>query len=32
MSRKWCFGKCEHCVWRYNGGCSEWLKGDQDGQ
>ena len=19
-----CFGKCELCVWKYNGGCSEW--------
>ena len=21
---KWCYGKCKDCVWRYNGGCSEW--------
>lgn len=21
---KWCFGKCDRCVWKYNGGCSEW--------
>ena len=19
-----CDGKCELCVWKYNGGCSEW--------
>lgn len=19
-----CFGKCARCVWRNNGGCSEW--------
>ena len=19
-----CYGKCELCVWKYNGGCSEW--------
>ena len=19
-----CYGKCERCVWKYNGGCSEW--------
>lgn len=19
-----CFGKCDRCVWRNNGGCSEW--------
>lgn len=22
---KSCFGKCERCVWRQNGGCSEWI-------
>lgn len=21
---KWCFGKCDRCAWKYNGGCSEW--------
>ena len=21
---KLCYGKCELCVWKYNGGCSEW--------
>ena len=21
---KSCYGKCARCVWRYNGGCSEW--------
>lgn len=20
-----CFGKCNRCVWRFNGGCSEWI-------
>ena len=19
-----CYGKCNSCVWKYNGGCSEW--------
>ena len=19
-----CYGKCESCIWKYNGGCSEW--------
>ena len=19
-----CYGKCESCAWKYNGGCSEW--------
>ena len=19
-----CYGKCKSCVWKYNGGCSEW--------
>lgn len=19
-----CYGKCRRCVWRWNGGCSEW--------
>lgn len=23
---KECYGKCEHCVWFTNGGCSEWNK------
>lgn len=22
--RKWCYGRCDRCVWKYNGGCSEW--------
>lgn len=22
-----CYGKCDRCVWRNNGGCSEWEKG-----
>ena len=21
---KQCFGMCEKCAWKYNGGCSEW--------
>lgn len=21
---KVCYGLCEQCVWKYNGGCSEW--------
>ena len=21
---KKCYGKCEKCIWKYNGGCSEW--------
>ena len=21
-----CYGKCERCVWKYNGGCSEWRR------
>ena len=21
---KKCYGKCDRCVWKYNGGCSEW--------
>lgn len=25
--RKPCYGKCERCVWKNNGGCSEWEKG-----
>lgn len=24
MKRKSCYGKCDRCVWRDNGGCSEW--------
>lgn len=23
---KECYGQCERCVWRYNGGCSEWIR------
>ena len=19
-----CYGKCNLCIWKYNGGCSEW--------
>lgn len=21
-----CYGKCDRCVWKNNGGCSEWPK------
>ena len=21
---KVCYGLCEQCAWKYNGGCSEW--------
>ena len=24
--RKRCYGKCDRCVWKNNGGCSEWRK------
>ena len=25
MELKQCYGElCERCVWKYNGGCSEW--------
>ena len=24
MKHKTCYGKCDRCVWRDNGGCSEW--------
>lgn len=24
MTHKPCYGKCDRCVWRDNGGCSEW--------
>lgn len=20
-----CYGKCDRCVWKNNGGCSEWI-------
>lgn len=23
---KKCYGKCDRCVWKNNGGCSEWRK------
>ena len=26
LRKKWCFGLCDRCVWKYNGGCSEWTK------
>lgn len=24
MMHKLCYGKCDRCVWKNNGGCSEW--------
>lgn len=24
MAVKPCYGLCDRCVWKYNGGCSEW--------
>lgn len=24
MNHKPCYGKCARCVWKRNGGCSEW--------
>lgn len=24
--RKKCYGKCDRCVWKNNGGCSEWRR------
>lgn len=26
MQRKKCYGKCNRCVWKSNGGCSEWKR------
>ena len=26
MQRKKCYGKCNRCVWKDNGGCSEWRR------
>ena len=26
LRKKWGFGLCDRCVWKYNGGCSEWRK------
>ena len=23
---KKCYGKCDRCVWKNNGGCSEWRR------
>lgn len=28
MEHKECYGKCDRCVWKYNGGCSERRKPD----
>lgn len=25
LARKDCYGKCDRCVWKNNGGCSEWI-------
>lgn len=27
-----CYGKCDRCVWKYNGGCSEWRRTDRNGE
>lgn len=27
---KSCYGLCPRCVWRYNGGCSEWQREDNN--
>ena len=27
---KRCYGKCDRCVWKYNGGCSEWPRGGEE--
>ena len=24
MEHKICYGKCDRCAWKTNGGCSEW--------
>lgn len=29
MVTKPCLGLCDRCVWKYNGGCSEW-NGDKN--
>nr|DAO93939.1 MAG TPA: hypothetical protein [Bacteriophage sp.] len=26
MTHKKCYGKCDRCVWKNNGGCSEWRR------
>lgn len=31
MSEKPCFGKCDRCIWKENGGCSEWNGVKNDG-
>lgn len=25
-----CFGKCDRCIWKENGGCSEWNGGESN--
>lgn len=27
-----CYGKCDRCIWKYNGGCSEWNGHGEGGQ
>ncbi len=27
---KKCYGKCDRCVWKNNGGCSEWRTAKND--
>lgn len=31
MATKPCYGLCERCVWKYNGGCSEWNRRADNG-
>lgn len=26
VEHKKCYGKCDRCVWKNNGGCSEWRR------
>lgn len=26
VDHKKCYGKCDRCVWKNNGGCSEWRR------
>lgn len=32
MESKPCYGKCERCIWFYNGGCSEWNAAGRAGE
>lgn len=31
MATKPCYGLCDRCVWKFNGGCSEWNGVSDDG-